>query len=82
MTIEQMNLEITKANMDKINAQNELETLKTTVKKALGLEYTEYIENDVAGLECSEDNYEALQASLARIFKILKRVGLEPELIK
>lgn len=63
--------------MDTMGKEQAIITLKSKIANALKLEYEEFEVNRNAELD--EDNFEANKASLQRIFKILKRFGINIE---
>ncbi|MEE1125323.1 MAG: hypothetical protein U0L18_05225 [Acutalibacteraceae bacterium] len=59
--------------MDGINKNQELESLKTQMSNTLKYEYIDFCSTEFV---CTQDNFEAIYASLDRIFKILKRFDI------
>lgn len=67
----------TAMQMDNISQSQELVTLKTNLQNSLKVEYDDYLVSRDS--ECNSDSYAALLGSLARIFKNLKRFGINIE---
>lgn len=63
--------------MDEVAQNQEMLTLKTNLANSLKLEYADYINSKEE--ECNPDTFGALQGSLARTFKILRRHGISIE---
>ena len=64
----------TAIQMDGVSQNQELISLKDNLKKSLKNEYIDF--KYMSNREYSEDNYKAFNASLMRIFRTLKRCGI------
>ena len=78
--LDQQNADLTERlkcslQMDRISTDQELATLKSGIAEALKLDYADYVSsvND----EYSPDLFELYRAALTRIFKLLKRYGID-----
>lgn len=60
--------------MDAISQGQELITLKTNLQNSLKVEYSDYLA--LKEEACNADTYGALIGSLARIFRVLRRLGI------
>jgi len=67
----------TALQMDNISKSQEITTLKNDISEALKLEYSDYTKSKER--PHNEDLFEAYQAMLSRIFKVLKRFGIPCE---
>jgi len=85
MTLEEAQLQIddltsrlrTSLSMDEISKNQELTTFKNDISKALRFDYSDFI--GTKNGECNQDLFEAYQASLSRVFKVLRRFGISCE---
>ena len=64
----------TSLQMDDISKSQELMTLKNDISEALKLDYADFIKSKEN--EYSQDLFEAYRSTLTRIFKLLKRFGI------
>lgn len=64
-------------NMDKSTISQEIITLKNDIEQSLKLEYNNFQEN--INVACNEDMFIAYRATITRIFRTLKRFGVEFE---
>ena len=67
----------TSLSMDEISKNQELTTLKNDISEALKLDYSDFI--GTKSSEYSQDLFEAYRSTLTRIFKLLKRFGINCE---
>lgn len=61
--------------MDDISKKQEILTLKNDISEALKLDYEDFVKSKEKPYE--EDLFEAYRSTLSRIFKLLKRFGID-----
>lgn len=62
-------------NLDQIEKEQKLKTLRNDIKMAVKLQYEDFMEHRES--ICSEDNYDGLKSNLNQVFRTLKRYGVD-----